>query len=409
MKFWLVLFNFLLISYSAFALSNSEKYAIDINEKIPDVKALHKDFMKKNSNYNRHFSVRWDMPDKFDSQFKNLYDTLAGDERHLSSLSEDEIYKMLKIMPKEMYPYIGPYLHTMPQLSGRILDMPGIKETKNKFPEQIAERFKDIPNIEYASPYLYIHLLPDELVANLEKTEYSPLTHPEYRNLKRWNIAPEIIKNVIARTPLDDYVGNRKKKSKGIRHYIATEATNLSGADVTAFTNTLSDLHDFNTKNQADLITTAYIISDWEEQNGAEKGFYLYKQIANPCHSMVRNVKWNKQSLDFQKIIGKNGFGLDDWAIICEKTLKAYRRANLNTATAIMLYGMKNNELMRYYEVSGLNNHELQSLKNILNAAVEMYNAPKKDVDEVKFHMNKLYKTIPAQNSYFLGTPIVMP
>ena len=411
MKFMLSISVSLLFCISAFAMSNTEKYAIDINEQIPDVKTLHKEYMAKNSDYNRHFSVRWDMPDEFDTEFKNTYRMLADDERHLSSLSEDEIYKMLKKMPKALYPYIGPYLHTLPQLSGRILDMPGIKETKNKFPQNIAERFKDIENIEYASPYLYIDIMPEELIAKLEKEEYSVAINPEYRTLRRWNIEPEFWKKVAKKTPLSDYATGKNKSNKdsGTRHYVMTENTPISGADIKAFADSLDNLRDFNTQNRADLISTTYLIADWEEQQGAEKDFYLYKQIANPCHSMVRNIKWSNKTLDFQKIIGKSGFGLDDWAMVCDKTLKAYRRANLNTATAIMLYGMKNGEYLKYYEVSGLSTDELHSLKNLLEAAVEMYNAPKQDVEAVKPYMNLLYKTIPEKNSYYLGSPLIIP
>ena len=62
---------------------------------------------------------------------------------------------MIQSLPKQYYPYIGPYLHTVPNMSPKILNLPGIKETKNQFPERIAPQLKDIPNLEFLSPYLY--------------------------------------------------------------------------------------------------------------------------------------------------------------------------------------------------------------------------------------------------------------
>ena len=51
-------------------------------------------------------------------------------------------------MPPQMYEYIGPYLHTVPGIPEKVLNMPGIKETKNKFPSRIAPQLADIEDIE---------------------------------------------------------------------------------------------------------------------------------------------------------------------------------------------------------------------------------------------------------------------
>ena len=55
---------------------------------------------------------------------------------------------LLENMHKEYYQYIGPYLHTVPTISEKVLNMPGIKETKNKFPTRIAPQVADIEDIE---------------------------------------------------------------------------------------------------------------------------------------------------------------------------------------------------------------------------------------------------------------------
>lgn len=413
MRLKFIFFSFVFFvstGYATLADTDFSKYEIIIDEAIPNTDILKKNLMLKNSEYNRHFSFRWNMPKEFDLQFKNTYKMLAADERHLSNMTENQIVKMLQKMPKEVYPYIGPYLHTIPQLSGRVLSLPGIKETKNQFPKQISERFKDVENIEYASPHLYINLAPEELKKSLDNKEYPQMDLPEYQPLRRQNINPEFLKNIVLQTPLEDYAeGKKAQEYKGIRHYIADENTPLSGADVSAFLTSLEDLQQFNRQNQAKFISVVSLIEDWEEQNGAKKGFYLYKQAANPCHSIVRNVKWNNKSLEFQNIIGKNGFGADDWALICEKTLKSYRRANISSAMAMMLYGMKTNQHLQYYEAAGLSTDEMQMLEDILGAVVEMYNASNEDVKTIKPYMNEIYKSLPKTNSYFLGTPLLFP
>ena len=409
MKFCFTFLRILLYVCAAFASDADDKYYIEINEKIPDVRNLQKKLMQENSEYNRHFSFRWNMPQEFDASFKNIYQTISADERHLSSMTENQIFEMLKTTPKEFYPYIGPYLHTIPQLTGRILDIPGIKETKNQFPKKIDERFQNIEDIEYASPHLYINLVPADILSNWENKEQPELEIPEYQPLRRQRINNDFLQNALNQTPLNNYVSSQnRQKNAGIRHYITDENTPLSGADVVAFANTLSDLTDFNLQNQAKFISTAYIISSWEENRGGQEGFYFYKQVANPCHGIVRNVKWNNMSEEFQKIIGKNGFGLSDWAQTCEKTLKAYRRASLSEAMAIMLYGLKTNQHLEYYKVNGLTKDELKQLENILGAFTEMYNSSDEDIKAVKPYMNRLYNALP-HSSYFLGNPFIFP
>ncbi len=411
MRYLFFLFLFLVSCPPAFGILDSQSYKIETDEIIPNIPLLKDNYNKKTSTYDRHFSFRWNMPKKFDSEFGQLYQTLSLDERHLSTASEDKIYQILKSMPKEMYPYIGPYLHTLPQLSGRILDMPGIKETKNKFPERIAEKYKDIEDIEYVSPALYLYLMPEMVGEGEFSVEYPQMAEPEYHTIQRYTINPKFLQKIADMTPLSDYIGNpAPKNTDGIRHYIIDDKTSLSGADVKALANTFVDLQEFNLENRADFISTNYLISQWEEDNGGAEGFYFYKQMANPCAAAVRNVRWNNKATEFQKIIGKNGFGLDDWAYICDKTIKAYRRANISLAMMIELRGLRGETLPRFYKAnSDMDEEAMNTLNYILGATKEMYNAPKEDVKAVKPNMKLIQKSIPDANPNFLGVPLLLP
>ena len=76
---------------------------------------------------------------------------------------EEDIYNALKRLPPIAYPYIGPYLHSVPYMSERILNMPGIKETKGKFPTRIAPQMRGYAKKygKYMSKHLYVFLMPE--------------------------------------------------------------------------------------------------------------------------------------------------------------------------------------------------------------------------------------------------------
>ena len=92
--------------------------------------------------------------------FTCLFTSCSNDDDESNPTSMVEMYDMLMMLPKEYYPYIGPMLHTFPGISDRILMLPGIKETKNKFPERIAPQLQGIEDLEFLSPHLYILLIP---------------------------------------------------------------------------------------------------------------------------------------------------------------------------------------------------------------------------------------------------------
>ena len=45
---------------------------------------------------------------------------------------EDDIYRLILMLPKYVYQYIGPFINEMPYVSDRILNIPGIKESTGK-------------------------------------------------------------------------------------------------------------------------------------------------------------------------------------------------------------------------------------------------------------------------------------
>ena len=133
-------------------------YDVDLQENIPYLWRVHEDFKKDTALYDRKYDYKWRIPTVFNSDFRRKIKTFGSVEKRFNNPDEDAILRDLQRMPKAFYPYIGPMLHNMRGLSGKILDRPGIKETKNKFPDKIASRMQNIPDIEFVSPDLYLFL-----------------------------------------------------------------------------------------------------------------------------------------------------------------------------------------------------------------------------------------------------------
>ena len=129
-------------------------YDVDLDEEIPPLWRLKKEYDKATSLYDWRYEYTWRIPSGFNYDFKQKIKYFGSVEKRIPNADEEAILRDLKRMPEEFYPYVGPMLHNVKGLSGKILDMPGIKETKNKFPQKVASRLQNIPNLKFLSPRL---------------------------------------------------------------------------------------------------------------------------------------------------------------------------------------------------------------------------------------------------------------
>ena len=249
-------------------------YDVDLQEELPYLWRVHEDFKKDNSHYDRKYDYKWRIPTVFNSDFRQKIKTFGSVEKRFTNPDEEEIFRDLQRMPKAFYPYIGPMLHEMKGLSGKILELPGIKETKHKFPDKIASKLQDIPDIEFVSPDLYLFLSPQFWGEDLNTLEF-PKELQEPGENPRIRINPEFIRKVREKVEVSDFYPGAKPKtpSMGMRNYVADKDSPLSGADVQAFINTFDGLDKFSkTKdNELKLIMVDSLISYWEEKNGGDK------------------------------------------------------------------------------------------------------------------------------------------
>lgn len=387
-------------------------YDVDLQENIPYLWRVHEDFKKDTSLYDRKYDFRWRIPTVFNSDFRQKIKTFGSVEKRFTNPDEEEIFRDLQRMPKAFYPYIGPMLHEMKGLSGKILELPGIKETKHKFPDKIASKLQDIPDIEFVSPDLYLFLSPQFWGEDLNTLEFPKELQDTGEN-PRIRINPEFIRKVREKVKVSDFYPGAKPKapSLGMRNYIADKDSPLSGADVQAFINTFDGLDKFskNKDNELKLIMVDSLISYWEEKNGGDKSIYVLKSVVNPCQTIVRKVKWSGLRSEFQEAIGGEAFGLDDWAYTCDKVMKAYRVISMKQAHIAIINALRRGYPYTQLDKFNFTHEERLRQRYFLEATLHLYDSKPADVDAVRPFYKQITDKLLEWDYIYVGSPFIMP
>lgn len=390
----------------------SKLYNVDLDEEIPQVWRLKKEFEKETSRYNWNYDFNWRIPSVFNSDFKKQITDFGHIEKRIDNPDEESLLRDLKRIPKSFYPYIGPMLHRMRGLSGKVLDLPGIKETKNKFPERIAERMQNIPNIEWTSPELYLYLSPQFWGEGLDSLEYPDLKKLEPEDMPDVRIKPEFIQKLKAKVKASDFgQGKTPPTDISFRHFNPDINTPLSSADVRAFLDTFDALDKFrkNNNNELKLIMIDSLIGYWDEKNGVPEEITFLKQVVNPCQTIVRKVRWSNLQDEFQQAIGVQGFNLKDWAYTCDKTIKAFRVHNMPQAYTTTLRLQRKGYYYQFMDPYLYSDEEKRQLRYFLEAFVWTYTTNMQNIDAIKPYNLELKKKLLDLNMHFAGTPIIMP
>lgn len=336
---------FFSVSVSSAAIPNKEKYdpyfKVDLKEELPTYEFLQKNYFDKHANYDRHYQWHWAIGNLFDSVFRETITLYGGTERRVKAEHEDSLMMSLRLIPPEYYQYIGPYLHTIPGISEKILNMPGIKETKNKFPTRVAKRLQDIEDLEFLSPYLYFLLMPEvwgEDTVPHEEPQQLKKKKPvaSMRNTKLY----EMIKNLVpAEEFYPDAVAKTGVDASDLRTIEVTETSPLTSGDIKAFVRTLPELN----KIQSDLFAMGRIygagtlLDVWENENGRGLPVNSFKDLIYPCSRLVQKMRIAGEERYLQSVVSKEGFTPEEWAYTCDKTIRAYRMATISQATATSL------------------------------------------------------------------------
>ncbi len=123
----LVLMTVVLASAAAEAVTPADyagRFEVDMKEDIPPLEELRRMFAPKPV-YDRKFDYFWNIGKVFDKGFAQTIRSYGTRQTRLKWPGEETMLEQLKNTPKEYYPYIGPYLHTIPGISEKVLNLPG--------------------------------------------------------------------------------------------------------------------------------------------------------------------------------------------------------------------------------------------------------------------------------------------
>lgn len=355
-------------------------YTVDLDAPVPDVSEVKKEMYKSMEIYEPRYIVSWDMGNVFDNIWAATITKYGTSEKRIKYAGEDDLLAMIKLLPKEYYPYIGPALHAVPGISEKILNMPGIKETKNKFPKRIAPQLQGIEDLEFLSPHLYILLMPEMWPSNNQNLE-----HPQIRLAK----APQVkydakfYQNILSQVPKNGFGGFARNDNKPgrdkLRTLNITASSPLTSADVKAFVKTLDGIKDFSTpENIVKIASAGRALDFWEQKNGTALPLNGLKDVVNPCQRLALKIKWAGLETEFSKNIAPQGFNLNEWAYTCDKTIKAYRIARIPAGKLASISAYKQGVYDAY--INAMNPKWRDNQYAAMQSVIEMYKAPKEDV-----------------------------
>ena len=398
-----------LVSFGAkAALEKKPDFSVDMDAKLPPYEVMLKKFVDDNKVVDRKYDYHWDIGNVFDNVFRMTIDYYGQTEKRVKNIHEDDLFVMLSTIPPEYYQYIGPYLHTVPNMPEKILNMPGIKETKNQFPKRIAKELEGIEDLEFVSPYLYYVLMPESWPDYRKTMEKMPL--PSTKAKVKHD--PEFFKKVNALVPDEMFYPGASKQDKitqsDLRTLEPTQNSPLTSADVKAFIGTLDKVNKFTKDLKIyDRINTAgRLIDMWEKEQGSGMQVSLLKDLVNPCQRLVQKVKYAGLERDFSKLINADGFDIEGWAYTCDKTVKAYRVSMLTRSimAGILMYKQGVYDALR--DIGGIRIGNLQ--RETVEAILAMYRAPMNDVLETRKNRSELRRKIIDNNRFIGNAPILV-
>ncbi len=373
-----------------------------------------------NSIYNRGYTNRFQMGNSFKTEFSRTIRLYGASEGRIKASYEDDLIALLGLLPEYMYQYVGPVLHETPGMSEKILNLPGIKETKNQFPKDIAKKFKDMPGLESLSPALYFVLMPEfwgEESINSDKKQDTPAVRP-----KKQPKLPDYLKERIGLSPtrklipakVSDKKSSKTKKASNILSDFQTInpslTSKLTTQDVKVFASTLDPIVTWGTKDESrilfKLIDGEKALETWEDEQGISLGEdNNLKDIVNPCWRLVQKAYFGGIYTEFANIVAPYGYSPEEWAYTCDKTIKAFRitKATRPMAASIRLYRLG------YYDsyIKKLPSRWQKSMYATSAAMIKMYTALKEDIDTVRAQKKEIEDKFLHLRNLLLIEPII--
>ncbi len=399
-----VLFLFDGTAYAAMA-DYRQEFEIDLEaDELPGLPELEEIFNRENRYYDKKYHTVWELTGDFDRDFYARAATYGINEKRLKWEEEDQVLEILQALPKEMYPYIGPMLFEIPNMSEKVLNMPGIKETKHQFPARIAEQLKDVEDIEFLSPFLYYILMPEVWPENFRKIEQPQMTpyHPKVVYNPQFYAA---LKQLVPPEQFMPGADARKPGRSEMRTIRPDASSLLTSADVQAFARTIPAVEEWyregDNRYQVSRVSSMLWRYEYEKNPAISAGL---REGVNPCARLVQKARLMGQERELAKKVAGEGFTLNEWAYTCDKTIKAYRLSKISSSLM---------QAIRAYK-SGLYDEEINKLSPksqafryaTMQAIVSAYSAPLSDVAEVRKNRPLLEQKWQENGFRLAGTPL---
>ncbi len=386
-------------------------YDIDLDEKLPSLEELEKNFIDQYSNYDRRYPYKSAIGNVFDTIFRDTITYYGSSEARIKDQIEESLMDMLKHIPKSYYQYVGPYIHEAYGMPEKIKNMPGIKETKNKFPTRIAPQLADVENIDFLSPALYFLLIPEIWPTNVQHLEYYPKKVDKMYVTTKWpdNFMQKVNDIVHPEQFYEQYADKEVNQSQisDLRTINPTKTSPLTSGDIKAFAKTISSVNDFGRENNNfQLINSVGLYLDiYEEKQGKALPINRLKDIVNPCQRLVQKIRLAGLETKFKVLLAKDGFDIKGWAYTCDKTIKAYRKSQMDTYKMKGVVDFKNKTYESYIKKS-VSYKSAEAQFATMQGVVEMYSAPLHDWQEAAKNAQLLEEEFKKAGFMIINQPI---
>ena len=395
------------------AIPDKEEYdpyfTVDLEEELPTYEELQEHFADQFTVYDRKYDFHWNIGNLFDAVFRTTISQYGGTEKRVKDANEESLMIALSLLPPEYYQYIGPYLHTVPTISEKILNMPGIKETKNKFPTRIAPQLADIEDLEFLSPYLYFLLMPEVWPDNQTPLEYPRRVEKSTKSVRNDKLYDLIRKIVPADEFYPDAPTQTQMSLKDLRTIDITVDSPLTSGDIKAFVRTIPELNKLQDDFQvmARIYGAGSLLDMWEIEQG--KGLFMnsFKDLIYPCRRLVQKMQIAGEEKYLQRIVAKEGFTPKEWAYTCDKTIRAYRMITLSHSTVVSLKmfatGAYDNEMRE-----AIGDEKMKIIDVNTQGMLRMHGAPRDDILEVYKNRQLLSDSFQNAKYSIIAAPIAI-
>ena len=407
----------ILVAFKAYALpaDYAKYFKVDMAMEIPDIYEYAKTLRKRNPAYDKGYISRFRMGNTFNKSFSKIIKYYGLSESRLKARYEDDLLELIGMLPKEMYQYIGPMLHEVPGMSEKILNLPGIKETKNQFPQDVADRFKGMEGLEDLSPALYFVLMPSIWEQKPKTTPDMPEEKPAKKPRPRVEL-PDFLKEKIGlpvktaeKAPASAARVATVEQKLGLRTLNPSLTSPLTSADVRDYVDTIDLIMDWamqdNMRNYSKLIHGGALLDAWEAEHNTALSQNMLKDVVNPCQRLVLKTRFSGVYGEFAMLTAQKGFTPEGWAYTCDKTIKAFRILEATPSSAYAVRFHRNGYYNEYIKKLPKRwREEMYALEEAIN---RMHRVFKDDIETVRPYQEKLRQKFIKYDNVILNAPII--